>query len=139
MRRQFESHRADFVQLVALLQKDPSLAVEGNMNIDGGDPLAQTYRKLIKRLGLKSVKVGEDGSIDFAVYSVGCTICTDTDVGVRYFPRDHKKNAYSYWTPIEVASLDSAKLPQENGAVASGLYVMPIEPDWYVYRLEIEE
>jgi len=38
-----------------------------------------------------------------------------------------------------VTSLDSAKLPQEKGAVASGLYVVPIEPEWFIYRFEYQE
>jgi hypothetical protein len=38
-----------------------------------------------------------------------------------------------------VNSLDSATLPKEKGMVATGLYVMPIEPNWFVYRLEYQE
>jgi len=37
-----------------------------------------------------------------------------------------------------VASLDSAALPQEHGKVASGYYVLPIEPNWFLYRFEYE-
>ena len=52
VREQFENHRADFVQLVALLQKDPSLAVDGNMHIDSGDQLAPIYHQIINAVGV---------------------------------------------------------------------------------------
>ncbi len=38
-----------------------------------------------------------------------------------------------------VTSLKDANMPQENGSVASGLYVVPIEPEWFIYRFEYQE
>jgi hypothetical protein len=60
-------------------------------------------------------------------------------MGVRYYPKDHKAISSVGWTHTVVSSLDSATLPHEKGAVASGLYMVPIEAEWYVYRFEYRE
>jgi hypothetical protein len=60
-------------------------------------------------------------------------------MGVRYFQNLQNKDSHHGWTQQVVDSLESAKLPQERESVASGLYVVPIEPDWFIYRLEIQE
>jgi hypothetical protein len=56
-----------------------------------------------------------------------------------YYPKDHKAGSSAEGAQTVVTSLDSAKLPQEKGNVASGLYVVPIEPEWFVYRYEYQE
>jgi hypothetical protein len=135
VRQQFESHKTDYTRLVALLQKDPSLA-------DGEPrgPMVAEYKDLIHEAGIKFVFLREDGSIEFVLGGYGCAICSDSYVGMRYLPKDHKIEIQPGWvTPTVVASLDSAKLPQSNGEVTSGLYVIPIEPEWFIYRLEIQE
>lgn len=76
--------------------------------------------------------------MEFDLYGFGCVICSDSYMGVRFFPNNHKTNT-DEWVPTVVGSLDSTKLPQDNGAVASGLYVVPIEPEWFVYRFEYQE
>jgi hypothetical protein len=60
-------------------------------------------------------------------------------MGVRYYPKDHKAGSSVEGTQTVVTSLNSAKLPQAKGGVASGLYVVPIEPEWFVYRYEYQE
>jgi hypothetical protein len=91
--------------------------------------LIPEYRHLIRKIGAKFVIVGEDGSIEFSLYGFGCAICSDSYMGVRYVPKDRRTVARAGWEHTVVTSLDSAKLPQEHGAVASGLYVVPIEPE----------
>jgi hypothetical protein len=128
---QFEDHRADYLRLVALLQKDPSATYinsDGNVDIDGTNyRFVQDYRDLIRKIGAKFVTVRQDGSIEFAMAGNGCTICPDSYMGVRYFPKNHGTTAG--WTQRVVRSLESDRLPQENGSVASGLYVVPIEQE----------
>jgi len=140
---QFESNRADYIRFVTLLRKDQSVRYvggDGKAEIDGGHGrLVPEYRELIGKIGAKYVIVREDGSMEFALWGNGCATCSDSYMGVRYYPKDHKVVPSVEWTQTVVTSLDSAKLPQEKGAVASGLYVVPIEPEWFIYRFEYQE
>ena len=43
------------------------------------------------------------------------------------------------WTQKVVQSLESEELPEAHGSVASGLYVIAIEPEWFIYRFEYQE
>jgi hypothetical protein len=145
VRKQFEANRADYIQFVTLLQRDPSahyrvINGDGRVYIDGVDsqPVPE-YEQLIRKLGVKFVTMREDGSIEFSLYGFGCAICSDSYLGVSYVPKVRRTNAGSGWEHTAVASLDNAKLPQENGGVATGLYVVPIEPEWFVYRFEHQE
>jgi hypothetical protein len=141
--QQFESHRAEYIRFVTLLRKDASatyVGSDGKVDIDGiHGRFVPEYRDLIRRIGAKFVTVREDGSMEFALWGDGGTIISGSYMGVRYFPEDHKVNSRPGWTQTLVASLDDTNLTQENGGVASGLYVVAIEPEWYVYRLEIKE
>jgi hypothetical protein len=145
VRKQFENNRADYIQFVTLLQRDRSARVividgDGKVGIDGlHRRLVPEYRDLIRKIGAKDVIVREDGSIEFALWGFGCAICSDSYMGVRYYPKDPKPGSPAGWEQTVVTSLDSAKLPQEKGAVATGLYVVPIEPEWFIYRLEYQE
>jgi len=143
VRKQFENNRADYIQFVTLLQSDQSahfIDDGGRVDIDGvHSRLVPEYRNLIRRIGAKFVTIREDGSIEFALYGFGCAPCSDSYMGVRYVPRVRKAAAPGGWEQTTVASLDSGKLPQEKGAVATGLYVVPIEPEWFIYRLEYQE
>jgi hypothetical protein len=143
VRQQFQSHRADYIRFVTLLQKDPSATQvdgDGKVDIDGvHSRFVPEYRDLIRKIGAKSVIVREDGSMEFTLGGSGCAICSDSYMGVRYYPKNLKSVSHPGWTQTVVASLDSAKLPQEKGSIASGLYVVPIEPEWFIYRLEIQE
>ncbi|MGB2606964.1 MAG: hypothetical protein WBC78_25395 [Candidatus Sulfotelmatobacter sp.] len=140
--QQFETNRTDYVRFVALLREDQSVRYvggDGKAEIDGKHGrLVPEYRELIGKIGAKYVIVREDGSMEFALWGDGCAVCSDSYMGVRYYPKDHKAGS-SVETQTVVTSLDSAKLPQEKGAVASGLYVVPIEPEWFVYRFEYRE
>ncbi len=82
--------------------------------------------------------VSEDGSMEFALWGHGCAICSDSYMGVLYFPKDHTAERAG-WVQTVVNSLDDARLPQEHGSVATGLYVVAIEPEWFIYRLEYQE
>lgn len=141
--QQFENHRSDYTRFVALLEKDPSakyIDSDGKVDIDGiHSRFVPEYRDLIRKIGAKFVMVREDGSMEFALWGDGGAIMSDSYMGVRYYPKNLKAVSHPGWTQTMVASLESAKLPQENGSVASGLYVVPIEPEWFIYRLEIQE
>jgi|SRR5450631_818435 len=141
--RQFESNRADYIRFVALLRKDQSaryVGSDGKVEIDDRhERLVPEYRDLINKIGAKNVIIREDGSMEFALWGDRCAICSDSYMGVRYYPKDHKVDSSVGWTQTVVSSLVSAKLPQEKGAVASGLYVVPIEPEWFIYRFEYQE
>jgi hypothetical protein len=145
VREQFENNRADYIQFVTLLQRDQSAGFRsidegGRVDMNGvHSRLMPEYGHLIRKIGAKYVTVREDGSIEFSLYGFGCTICSDSYMGVRYVPKDHKTDAAAGWKHTVVTSLDSAKLPQEHGAVATGLYVVPIEPHWFIYRFEYQE
>jgi len=143
VRQRFEDNRADYIQFVTLLQKDQSahfIDGDGRVDIDGvhSRPVPE-YRHLIRKIGAKFVTIREDGSIEFSLYGFGCAPCSDSYMGVRYVPKDRRTDARAGWEHTVVTSLDSAKLPQEHGAVASGLYVVPIEPEWFIYRDEYQE
>jgi hypothetical protein len=143
VRQQFEYNRADYLQFVALLQKDQSahfVDVDGRVGAgQAHSRFVPEYRDLIRKIGAKDVIVRQDSSIEFSLYGIGCAICSDSYMGVRYVPRGRETDAATEWKQNIVPSLDSAKLPQEHGAVATGLYVVPIEPEWFVYRLEYQE
>ena len=143
VRQQFENHRADYIQFITLLQRDQSahsIDDDGRVGIDGvHSRLVPEYRNLIRKIGARGVTVREDGSIEFALYGYGCVICSDSYMGVRYVPKVRKTAALGGWEQTAVASLDSAKLLHKNGNVATGLYVVPIEPEWFIYRLDYQE
>jgi hypothetical protein len=40
---------------------------------------------------------------------------------------------------VKAQGIGDEQLPKEKGQVATGLYVVPIEPHWYVYRSEYQE
>jgi hypothetical protein len=143
VRQQFENHKADYVRLVAVLRKDPSathIGNDGKVYMDGvHSRFVPEYRDLIRKIGAQFVSVREGGSMEFPLSGFGCAICSDSYIGVRYVPKEQKNVSHPGWKQTVVASLESAKLPQENGSVASGLYVVPIEPEWFTYRFEYQE
>jgi len=97
------------------------------------------YRDLMRRIGAKDVIVGEDGSIEFALWGFGCAICSDSYMGIRYFPVQSKSQGRPGWAQKLLNSLDSKNLPHENGSIADGLYVVQLEPEWFIYRFEYRE
>jgi hypothetical protein len=142
VREQFENNRADYVQFVTLLQSDTVHFIDdsGRVDIDGvHSQLVPEYRRLIHKIGAKDVLIREDGSIEFSLYGSGYAVCSDSYMGVRYVPKVLRTNSLSGWKQTPVTSLESAKLPHENGAVANGLYVVPIEPEWFIYRFDYQD
>jgi hypothetical protein len=141
-RGQFHSHRTEYIRFASLLQLEPRPGIIGSdgtaTTVNHERPAAE-YRDLMRKIGAKDVVVGEDGSIEFALWGFGCAICSDSYKGVRYVPEESKPDIHRGWVPQLVNSLDSNKLPKANGSVTDGLYVVPIEPGWFIYRLEIHE
>jgi len=139
---QFQTRRADYIRFVELVKNDPSARyVDGDGGVDiGGVKRREVpeYRQLIRNIGAKFVLISDDGSVEFALWGSGCAICSDSYMGMLYVPLDHEAPRGG-WQQIAVASLDSSKLPQENGSVASGLYVVSVEPGWFMYRFEYQE
>lgn len=142
LRGQFESHKADYIQFAKLLRNDRSAKLvdnDGSIDIDAiHKRQVPEYRTLIRRIEVKNVTISEDGSMEFALWGHGCAICSDSYMGVLYFPKDHTAERAG-WVQTVVNSLDDARLPQEHGSVATGLYVVAIEPEWFIYRLEYQE
>jgi hypothetical protein len=142
-RKQFANHRTEYVRFVALLREDPDVrVVDSDGAVDtytGRTRVVPQYRDLMGKIGAKSVLVRGDGSIEFTIWGFGCTICSDSFMGIRYSPMNHTKQGRAGWVPTLVSSLDSRSLPQENGSVATGLYVVRLEPEWFIYRLEYRE
>ena len=145
VQQHFVSHKAEFIELASLLKNDNEvlgkyIGNDGTVAIDSTHSRSvPDYSDRIRRIGAKFILVREDGSMEFALRGFGCPLCSDSYMGVRYFPNVRKSNSHSGWEPQVVGSLESAKLAQENGSVASGLYVVPIEHEWFIYRLEIQE
>jgi hypothetical protein len=142
-RQQFESHRVEFVHFVSLLKQDSTATmIDSNGVVDVYTNHARAvpeYLELMRRTGAKAVYVRADGSIEFQQWGFGCAPCSDSFKGMRYFPLDGKSSSGSGWVPKLVSSLDGEDLPKENGAIADGLYVMQIEPEWFIYRLEVDD
>jgi hypothetical protein len=143
VRQQFQIHRADFIRFAELLRKDASArSVSRDGEVDRDEihsSLVPEYRELMRKIEAKAVIVGKDGSVEFEMWGVGCAICSDSNMGVRYVPEYRKLDSNRGWEQVTVTSLESAALPQEKGSVATGLYVVPIEPNWFVYRFEYRE
>jgi hypothetical protein len=141
-RQQFARHRADYIRFVSLLQQDPGeKMIDINGDVDAYTNRARhvpEYHDLIHRIGAKSVMVREDGSIEFEVWGFGCAPCHDSFMGIRYFRIDGQPHPATGWLPKLVRSLDDKSLPKGRGAVADGLYVLPLDSEWSIYRLEID-
>jgi hypothetical protein len=141
-RRQFARHRADYIRFVSLLQQDPGAKIiNSNGDVDAYTNRVRhvpEYHDLIHRIGAKSVMVREDGSIEFEVWGFGCAPCHDSFMGMRYFRIDGQPHPATGWPPTLVRSLDDKSLPKDRGAVADGLYVLPLNSEWSIYRLEID-
>jgi hypothetical protein len=142
-RQQFDAHRTDFVRFASLLRQDTGArtitSVGGASNDTNHPRIVPEYRDLMREIGAKDVLVRDDGSMEFALWGFGCAICSDSYKGMRYTPKDSKAGTHRGWVPTLVDSLDSNDLPQEHGSVANGLYVVQLEPEWFIYRLEIHE
>lgn len=139
----FEDHRAAFVRFASMLRQDPRARIINKNGVDDAfEKDARTvpeYRELMRSIGADAVYVRPDGSIEFQLWGFGCAPCSDSFKGIRYSPLGAKPHTTFEWVPQVVGSLDSQDLPKAKGAVADGLYVIPLEPEWSIYRVEISD
>jgi hypothetical protein len=139
----FRNHRAEFILFAELLAKDPvpkritpSGVVEllvppaSRMTIPG-------YQELMSSTGAREVFVRPNGTVEFELWGFGCAPCTDSFKGMLYVPASGRPIANEPWPPISVNSLNDESLPKQNGAIADGMYVIPVEPKWFIYRAQI--
>ena len=142
-RQQFDGHRTDYIRFASLLRQDTGarfISSDGSVDVNANHArVVPEYRDLMRRIGAKDVIVREDGSIEFALWGFGCVICSDSYMGIRYFPAQSRPQGRPGWAQILVNSLDSKNLPRENGSIADGLYVVQLEPEWFIYRFEYRE
>jgi hypothetical protein len=142
-RQQFEDHRGSFVRFAALLRQDPRARIISESGVDDvfgkGARVVPEYGDLMRSIGAKAVYVRPDGSVEFQLWGFGCVPCADSFKGVRFQPEGgHPQYPYG-GAPIVVSSLMDGGLPQNRGAVADGLYVVPLDREWSIYRLEISD
>jgi len=69
----------------------------------------------------------------------GGPLMSDSYMGVRFGPWAGYSNQSALRGITVVKSLQDSNLPKENGRVASGYYVVPIDPNWCMYRYEYQE
>jgi hypothetical protein len=142
-RQQFEDHRAEFVRFASLLRQDQRPRVIDRNGVDDAfDKSARAvpeYRELMRSTGAKAVYVRPDGSMEFQLWGFGCAPCADSFKGIRFQPMGgHPQYPYG-GAPILVSSLKDESLPKNKRAVADGLYVVPLDREWSIYRLEISD
>ena len=142
-RQEFGRHRTDYIRFASLLRQDTGaqfISSDGGVGMNSSQArFVPEYRDLMRSIGAKNVIVREDGSIEFALWGFGCAICSDSYMGIRYLPVPGRPKGNSGWTQILVNSLDTKNLPHENGSIADGLYVVQLEPEWFIYRFEYRE
>lgn len=142
-RQQFVSHRGDYDRLVTLLLQDPGVKMilpSGEVDPYGPHPRnVPAYSDLIHKIGAKTVFVRPDGAIEFELWGFGCAPCTDSFKGMRFAPLgSHPQYPYG-GAPRTVNSLEDKSLPNHQGVVADGLYVIPLDDQWSIYRVQISD
>jgi hypothetical protein len=142
-RQQFEDHRAAFVGFAAVLRQDPRVRVISPNGVDDvfekDTRAVAEFRDVMRSIGAKAVYVRPDGSIEFQLWGFGCAPCADSFKGLRFQPKGGHPQYPHGGAPIVVSSLKDESLPKYKGAVADGLYVVPLDPEWSIYRLEISD
>jgi hypothetical protein len=142
-RQYFQDHRADFIRFVELLEKDavpkriaPNGVVE--LLVPPASRIANPgYQELMSNIDAREVFVRPNGTIEFELWGFGCAPCTDSFKGMLYVPANGRSIANDPWAPISVNSLNDESLPKQNGAIADGVYVIPLESKWFIYRAQI--
>lgn len=142
-RQQFDSHRTDFIRFASILRQEPTATlIDSNGVVDADTNHARTvseYRDLMRRTNTKEVYIRPDGSMEFQIWGFGCRPCSDSFKGLRFQPEDgHPQYPYG-GAPIVVNSLADESLPKNKAAVADGLYVIPVDREWSIYRFEISD
>ena len=142
-RQQFVGHKADYVRLASLLRQDPNtIFIDSNGEVESRGShwkFVPEYFAPIRNIGAKSIYLRQDGSIEFELWGFGCAPCADSFKGVRFAPADGQPKYPYGGAPLIVRSLENSSLPKSKGAVADGLYVVPIDREWSIYRLEISD
>jgi hypothetical protein len=138
-RQHFEDHKAAFVRFASMLRQDRRARVIDRNGLEEGiEKRAQAvpeYRDLMSSIGAQAVYVRADGSIEFQIWGFGCAPCSDSFKGLRYFPI-YGKPQDGPWAPRVVDSLDDESLPKDRDSVADSIYIVPLEPQWAIYRIE---
>jgi hypothetical protein len=144
-RQYFQDHRTDFVRFAELLEKDtvprriaPTGLVELLVPPASRIP-NPNYRELMSNIGAREVFVRPNGTIEFELWGFGCAPCTDSYKGMLYVPANRRSIANDPWGPISVNSLNDASLPKQNGTIADGVYVVPLESKWFIYRAQLSD
>ncbi len=142
-RQQFADHRAEFVRFASMLRKDQKPRVIYSNSVDDAFEkdarVIPEYRDLMRSTGAKAVYVRPDGSIEFQLWGFGCAPCADSFKGLRFQPIGGQPQYPYGGAPILVSSLRDESLPKNKRAIADGLYVLPLEREWSIYRLEISD
>jgi hypothetical protein len=131
-RQYFQDHRADFIRFAESLEKD---SVPKRIASDGAVQLLVPpasrmenpgYKELMSNIGAREVFVRPNGTIEFQLWGFGCAPCTDSFKGMLYVPANRRSIA-----------LNDESLPKQNGVIADGMYVLPLESKWFIYRAQI--
>ena len=75
----------------------------------------------------------------FTLWGTGCAICSDRYKAVMYLPQGAHGGPGAQWTPGEAKSLADKDLPHSGRSIVDGLYIVPLEPEWYLFRFEYSE
>jgi hypothetical protein len=142
-RHQFDDHRTEFIRFASMLRQDSRPRVIDGSGVDNAFEkdarVVPEYSDLMRSIGAKAVYVRPDGSIEFQLWGFGCAPCADSFKGLRFQPMGgHPQYPYG-GAPILVSSLKDESLPKNKGTVADGLYVVPLDREWSIYRLEISD
>jgi hypothetical protein len=142
IRGNFSKHRADFVHFAQMVGSDGCEFISSNGSVSIGGLYRRNvpeYGRLMRAIRAISVQVAENGTIEFTLGGFGGAISSDSYAGVYFNPNDSSKKSGHGWDATIVRGISDEQLPKENGLVATGLYVIPIEQHWYVYRFEYQE
>ena len=138
----YTQNRVEFRALVQELLKAHEsgyIGPNGDVNLDGiNSRHVPSYALAEKKLGLKFITIGDSG-IEFVMYGNGGAIADDSYMGIAYRPKNGIGKGNPGWKSTLAASLDDKDLPKEKREIETGFYVVPIEGDWYLYRLEYRE
>lgn len=112
------------------------LARDGTLSLGTPRRVVPAYGELMREVGAQFATLRADGSREFTLWGDGGAISPNSYMGFRYCPESARLGARPGWRPAEVASLGDAALPQENGHVAAGLYVVRLEGRWSLFRFK---
>ena len=142
VRTVFDERRASFDRAAAMLQNAQCAGIIASDGSAGNATCSipiETRRVLMQQTGAKSIVLRGDGSSEFVLWGTGCTICSDSYKGLRYSAANPKSDQLREWVPVVARSLETNDLPKTNGTVSEGLYVVPIDGRWSIFRFEYNE